>query len=152
MAFKFYAEAANKNYDKAILKTVDMLLNGIGCDKNIQRAVEYLEKGAHLDQPEAQYKLAQLLELGVGLEGGKKLEESRRWYVKAASHNHAGGMYFLAGMYETGIGCEKDLEKAVKLYGEAARKGHPDAARKLKEMEHLVSQYNHKQQLSSIKE
>ena len=45
------------------------------------------------------------------------------WYTKAANNNHAAACNNLADMYERGVACNQDIQKALSLYKKAAELG-----------------------------
>lgn len=74
---------------------------------------------------------------------GPDAHEARMWYSRAIEKGHIGAIYNLGCLYEIGNGVEKDLDKAVKLYKEAALNGHEEAQDRLQELTDigLVPQY-----------
>jgi TPR repeat protein len=56
------------------------------------------------------------------------------WYTKAAEQNHAGACNNLATFYESGNGCEKDVEKALALYKKSEELGDPQGKKNYKIM------------------
>ena len=53
-------------------------------------------------------------------------------WKQAADKGDTMSMFFLAYMYETGSGVGRDLAKAKKLYGAAAKKGNVFASQTMK--------------------
>ena len=58
-----------------------------------------------------------------------------KYFTKAAEKGHLEAKYDLACMYEQGIGCEVDIDKAKEYYNSAAYYGHNKAKRALKRLE-----------------
>jgi TPR repeat protein len=56
------------------------------------------------------------------------------WYTKAASAGDAGAQYTVASMYHTGLGTERDANKAVEWYKKAAEQKFEGAKAKLEEI------------------
>ena len=75
------------------------------------------ESAAKAGDADAQRRLAQIYEMGVGTEPDYKSAAS--WYRKAAEQgNHAAAMA-LAALYEAGLGVDKDPEEARRWYERA---------------------------------
>lgn len=81
---------------------------------------------AYRGYSEAQYDLAQHYE-DMSIWGAPNPYEniSKRfyWYSKAAANNHAGAFNNLADMYERGIGCKKNIKKALEYYKKSGELG-----------------------------
>jgi len=58
-------------------------------------------------------------------------EEAARWFQKAADHDSPAAMFDLAGLYESGRGVSKNLEKAKDLYQKSAKLGNREAQKRL---------------------
>jgi uncharacterized protein len=72
------------------------------------------EKG----NPEAQYKLAVMLEQGHGT--SEDFQSAFDWYSKAAKQGHAGADNNIGVMCEKGLGKPKDLKEAFNWYRKAS--------------------------------
>ena len=57
------------------------------------------------------------------------------WWSKAAEQNHAGALYNLGALYETGQGGKQNLQEAVKYYKLAAAQGYPGASEEAERLE-----------------
>jgi len=99
--------------------------NGIGIEKDEEKAVEWYTKAAEQDVAEAQYRLGYCYENGTGIE--KDEEKAVEWYTKAAEQDVAEAQCCLGYCYENGIGIEKDEEKAVEWYTKAAKQDVAEA-------------------------
>lgn len=72
------------------------------------------------------------------LAGGSNLKQGEdaktlayEWYKKAAEASNPMACHKLAFFLENGIGCKKDIEKAIEFYQKAYEQGYPDAAHNL---------------------
>jgi Caspase domain/Sel1 repeat len=75
------------------------------------------EAAAKAGDADAQRRLAQIYEMGLGTEPDYK--NAAVWYRKSAEQgNHAAAMA-LAALYETGLGVDKDLDEARRWYERA---------------------------------
>ena len=93
--------------------------------KNYTESAQLLRKAGDMGNLEALLSLAQLMELGLGIE--KNSEESVQLLREAASKGLPEAIFGLAQYYENGIHVPKDESKAAELYKQAADLGHLDA-------------------------
>jgi TPR repeat protein len=63
-----------------------MLSKGQGCEKNLEKAVNWFDQAAKLGMPEAQIALGDAYRSGEGVAADR--EAARQWYQQAASQNH----------------------------------------------------------------
>lgn len=87
-----------------------------------------LKRAAYLGHADAQYDFGQQYETMnyLSIENPKyNPKKCIYWYTKASAQNHAAACNNLASFYESGEGCEKDLEKALALYKKSADLGDP---------------------------
>ena len=103
-----------------------------GMGKDYKMAVEWYRKAADQGLREAQYRLAQMYEIGRGVAQDYKM--AVEWYRKAVDHGHADAQYHLGLMYEIGRGVAKDMNKAVEWYRRAAAQGNTLAKYSLKRL------------------
>ncbi|MCS3799360.1 tetratricopeptide repeat protein [Niastella sp. OAS944] len=87
-----------------------------------------LKRAAYLGHADAQYDLGQQYETMnyLSLENPNyNPAKCIYWYTKASAQDHAAACNNLASFYESGEGCEKDVEKALALYKKSADLGDP---------------------------
>ena len=114
-----------------------MYQNGKGVEANLteverwEEAVKWYTKAANNGKngnAYAQYYLARMYQNGKGVDENltevERWEEAVKWYTKAAEQNYAPAQNNLALMYQNGQGVNKNLEKATRLYFQAAQQGH----------------------------
>lgn len=104
-AFRWYAEAANQSYPSAMLSLAESYIEGLGVERNYEKARSILE--ALLD-PDASYE--------VRVEDFGMLRKAK-----------ARANYFLGVIYSSGIEVETDIPRAIKLFEKAAHAGDQDA-------------------------
>ncbi|KAJ3193993.1 hypothetical protein HK101_003702 [Irineochytrium annulatum] len=98
-----------------------------------RRALELYQAASDADPPsyEAMCCQARCLEIGLGLEGGRKDPVTALWlYRKAAEGGYAPAQFELAYCLHHGVGTEKgakDMKQAVAWYKKAAAAGDPAA-------------------------
>ena len=127
-AFEWLESAAEQNYPLAQMHLGALYEKGEGVDQNACKAYIYYEKAfqkALIDalaaDPEAQFVL------GVMYKKLYKLEESIKWFRKAANQGSANAQFNLGMIYANGLGVEKDEQKAVELFRKAAEQRDANA-------------------------
>jgi len=80
---------------------------------------------AKLDNLQAQYLLANMYQLGLGL--NKNGEQAMYWYKSSADSGYRWSQFELAQLYRTGNAGIQDSRKAVEYYQLAAEQGHAEA-------------------------
>lgn len=88
-------------------------------------AMTLYEKAAEAGSPEAQVRLAYLLDYA------EDNEKAAHWYRAAADQDYPDGIGGLAEMYAKGEGVPKDLAKARELFEKAGEAGHAPSIRVL---------------------
>ena len=83
--------------------------------------------------------LGELSEMGLheGIAGQPDLVLALEWYRKALKNGHDRAMYNIAAIYEKGEVVPRDMDKAIRLYREAEKKGNPEAISRLEELRDL---------------
>ena len=109
-----------------------MYSNGIGVEKDEEKAFEWYEKSAKQNFAPAQLALAEKYFYGRGVE--KDEEKAFEWCEKSAKQNFAPAQFYLAWMYSNGIGVEKDEEKAFEWCEKSAKQNFAFAQKNLAEM------------------
>ncbi len=91
------------------------------------------------DISDAQNMLGELSEMGLheGIAGQPDLVQALDWYRKALKNGHDRAMYNIAAIYEKGEVVPRDMDKAIRLYREAEKKGNPEAIARLEELRDL---------------
>ena len=95
----------------------------------------YLRKAAYQGHAEGQYDLALTYEdisfLGVGSPDYSP-KKAFYWYTKACQNDIGDACNNLAMMYEKGLACEQDINKALLLYKKAASLGSDNGKNNLR--------------------
>jgi TPR repeat protein len=92
------------------------------------------------ERVEAMNLLGELCELGQGTsEGEPDIKEALIWYKRAMQFGHARATFNLASLYEQGAPgvVERNMEKAIRLYEEASRRGNLEAQDRFEELKEL---------------
>ncbi len=90
------------------------------------RAREIWQPLAEGGNADAQYRLAELYERGLG--GNADATIAANWYAKATAQGHMNASVMYAGLLAEGRGIAKDTERSLTLYKTAAAKKHSGAA------------------------
>lgn len=94
--------------------------NGIGTDRNEDKAVKLFKEAADLGYAEAQFNYAYCRYMGIGSQ--ERNEEEAGEYFRLSADKIAGSQFFVGGYFYHGLGgMEKDREKAVEYYKKAAK-------------------------------
>lgn len=101
------------------------LFDGIGCEKDIKTALEWLFIAANNDFALAQYKLAYCYEHGIGMPIDK--EQAFYWVTQAANNSLSVAQNALGNFYRYGIGVTADNQKALNWYQIAYENGFTQA-------------------------
>lgn len=107
-------------------------IEGIGTQKDYQKAYYWCNKAAEKGDSQAQCNLGYLYDTGKGVQ--EDCNKAVYWYKKSAENGFAQGQFNLAYMYESGRGVEKDNNKAIYWFKKAAEQGHSDAKKKIAEL------------------
>lgn len=94
---------------------------GILIEQDSRKAVDLLTDAAHDDFAPAQYALGSMYYRGEG--GNQSFEKSFKWRVKASTDENPNVWESLAFLYRTGLGCQRDLNKALDCYNHAIKLG-----------------------------
>jgi TPR repeat protein len=103
--------------------------NGIGVERDIDKALQWYQKAAEQGLAEAQFNLAHLMvteELSA--------VAAAEWMRKAADQGMTDAEYLMGVIYAEGIGVDLDHGQARLWLQKAAAKGHAEAKRLLREM------------------
>jgi ankyrin repeat protein len=121
-AFQFFKQAADQNHAKSLLKVALWYYDGDPpVDKDLQKAVDYLERASALDIPMAKYVLGACYIDGKGVDADQK--KGIELCHKAAKQGIAPAYAELGEVYEMGKGVAVDLAEALRLYECAKRHG-----------------------------
>ncbi|MGN1468197.1 MAG: MobP3 family relaxase [Ruminococcus sp.] len=145
-ALYLYLEDYNNNSDDFTAYRIgQMYLYGQGTEVDIKKAVEWFEKSAQLDNPDAYYQLGYLYKkYGMCKKAVTQTYFSKALdlYTKSFAKNPNGSNAYNIGiMYQYGLGVERDIEEAVKWYKKSLEFGNCKAQEKIEtvEQQHQLS-------------
>ena len=84
--FEGHLELASNGYPLAECQVGYFYLEGLGVEKDIQKALYWTERSANHGDRDGQYNLAWFYEKGVGVE--INIEKAQYWYKKSALQGH----------------------------------------------------------------
>lgn len=137
-AVKWYQRAADQGHTEAQFLLAKRYRDGLGIPQDHKKAVEWLKKIANQGYTKAQSLLAKCYKEGTGVP--EDPQKAMAWARKAADQGDTEAQFLLAHCYMEGISdCQQSAgaikkEKAIKLLGEAAKKGHKEAIRELENL------------------
>ncbi len=124
MALKLYEKSIAAGYSAGKVGLGHMYRHGAGVEKDEIRACELYRSAAEQRVPGGMYYYGHCFEYGFG---GTRPdpEEAVRWYRKAldTDKDYCYAYIGLARLYTRGVGVEKNLEEAAKIYKSGAERG-----------------------------
>ena len=98
-----------------------LLMNGWGCNQNVNEGIHLIEELAEQGFAKAQFKLGRYYELGEGVP--KDIEKAISWYTNAAEQGDIKALYNLSMLWFNGQNVPRDYEKVVEWLTKAANQG-----------------------------
>lgn len=120
-AAKWLEVAVAKGHQAAQLPLAAMYRDGVGVDKDFERALSLFMSAAEYGYPSAQFSLGVMYRLGEGVE--RDYSEALKWYRMAAKQGDAEAQNSLGVMYESGRGLKSNMVWAYVWYDNAAQNG-----------------------------
>ena len=102
-----------------------MYEQGLGVEKNEEKALGYYRTAAEKENEKAALKLGNAYYTGGLLD--KDYKEALKWYTIAADKGSYPAQYNVGLMYEEGNGVKKDFVQAFKFYKKSAEQGYAPA-------------------------
>jgi TPR repeat protein len=125
--FLLWLNIAKAGDETAQLRVVDFYLRGIGVERSVPEAVNWLRSAAERGSAVAQVQLGGLMLQADADDVGGSPEEAVALFQQAATRGNVDGEYNLGVCYRRGIGVHKDRDRARHLYFGAAIKGNSSA-------------------------
>lgn len=114
----------------AQLRLARCYLEGLGTEKNPEKAFQWYKKSAEQNHAVSQSELGVCYREGRGV--AKDLLQAKAWFEKSAAQNNSYGLACLGEFYEYGWGnTPVDLARAIELYQKAADQNYPWAQHKV---------------------
>ncbi|HWQ92077.1 MAG TPA: tetratricopeptide repeat protein [Clostridia bacterium] len=125
-SFVLNAEAAKGGHADAVLAMGWFYLNGVGVDRDVEKAKKWYRDSARRSEPKAMFSLGQIA-YGEG-----DFSDALRWWKRASDAGNARSLYFLGMLYWRGHGVQRDRKQAKRLFHEAATRKVAEAQRLLR--------------------
>ncbi|MGM0633818.1 MAG: tetratricopeptide repeat protein [Pseudomonadota bacterium] len=147
-ALREFRQAAEDGLDVAQYNLGILYFTGRGVEEDPEQALNWLTRAAEQGHTTAQFNVGVMYFNGQGVNAGwqsvwplslltrsRNRAEAAEWYERAASSGHAEAQYYLATMYQDGLGVERDPVQAH-FWAQAARDNdYPQAAALLQSLE-----------------
>ena len=124
---------ADKGYTDALTLLGMLHAEGVGCEKNLVIAVEYLERAAAEGSAQAFYYLGELFTTGKSFE--VDINRALDNYTAAAEHGYFAAYETMGDIFREGKFIARDLARAIDLYDKAAEELE-SAKKKSEELRH----------------
>lgn len=122
---RWLKKAVDKGEDYAMWNLGKLYLEGEGVEKDTEKGVDLIIKGAEYGCIGAINDLAYKYRYGIDVE--QNTEEALKWYKKGVEDGDSDSMCSLASMYYEGTLVSRDVDKAIYYYKLAAEKGDSNA-------------------------
>ncbi len=136
-AFIWFQRSAMHGYPPAQFRVAAHYERGIGIAKDGERAKIWYRRAAEKGHVKAMHNLAVLL---ASAPERADYAQAAQWFREAAERDLPDSQFNLAMMYETGRGVDTNLAEACKWYALAARRGDPEAGRRMLHVRARLSQ------------
>jgi len=127
-AIDFFTKAASLGYADSAYMLGIMHLQGLGVEKNAQKALENLILSDKLGKHYACRPIGDLYFQGAFDNGNQNFDKAIEWYLRGMEQDVLSCIEVLGDCYFYGFGVEVDFDLAYDFYKTAAAKGSCDAA------------------------
>ena len=125
-SFALNAEAADRGHSDAVLAMGWFYLNGVGVERDLERARRWYRDSARRSEVRAMFSLGQ-----IAYEE-RDYSEALIWFRRASDAGHHRSLYFLGRHYWRGHGVEQDKREAMRYFHRAANHKVREAQRVLR--------------------
>lgn len=125
LAFGWSEKAARQGYAEAQTNVGECYKEGLGVERNTQRAFYWFNEAAKKGVARAQYYMGECYKNDEGV--CRDFVKAVEYYRKAAEQGYMEAQYELGRCYEIGLGLPSDRYQASKWYLKAAERGHAEA-------------------------
>lgn len=129
-AFSLFKAAAEKGVALAQCKYAEYIVQEYEPGKGLLHAVEWLQKSAAQDCPQALHQLGMYALQGLGLDAPDKVRAAELFFA-AAKLGYPQSQYNLACMMYSGDGIPQNDSKAFYWFYQAAKRGHAVSMRRI---------------------
>ena len=132
-AFALNVEAARGGYAEAVLAMGWFYINGVGVDRNVEKAKKWYRDSARHGESKAMFSLGQIAC------DEKEFSDALHWFTRASKAGHARSLYWLGKLYWRGYGVEQDQKRAKSLFHQAASQKVVEAQRLLRYLSKILA-------------
>ena len=122
IAFEIFSMAAEEDYPSAIVYVARMYNEGLYVRKSVTKAVRLLKRASSLGSINAKCILGGMATRQESSE--TPIESALHYFTEAADLGSLYAKFCLANVYKSGIGIEKDRDKAIEHYSECVKANH----------------------------
>ena len=144
-AMQLYGNLAAAGHMDSHVALGVMLVEGLGCDCDVEAGVAHLVVACEADNAQGLYELGTAIYCGTvdripSLKTGQIRQirdansEAFVLFEKAATQAHVGGSFMAGEMLLEGEGCEQNVERAVLLVMQAAEAGHRFGRQRMRQL------------------
>lgn len=126
-AFSLYWELADKGNSAALLQCGDYLLEGIGVEKDLSRALECYRRGADLGNAEALERIGRCYWIGLGVEKDDVI--AVEYFQQAEKKGSKTASYHYALCLDEGKGVDQDKAACHEIMRNLAQDGYAPAVK-----------------------
>lgn len=113
-AFLTLQDCANHGDAASLAFTGLMYQNGVGIEKDENKAFDYLMKAAEQSYPSAEFNIGRFYMIGTGCD--IDFDKALYWLTLAADHGNDQAAYSIGYMYLKGFGLPQDYKKAISWF------------------------------------
>ena len=125
-AFALNAEAAHAGYADAVLAMGWFHLNGVGVERDVERARKWYRDSARRGEMRAMFSLGQIAY------DERDFSDALLWFRRASDAGHDRSLYFIGRLYWRGHGVDQDKREAMRYFHRAASRKVREAQRVLR--------------------
>ncbi len=119
-SFALFLELAKEDDEESQSMVANMLLHGIGTNKNEEKAYEWYKKAAENNEPESQYWF------GNYMLNQNHVKEGINWINKSANNNFPEAMHTIGCYYFNGKYVNQNTEKSIYYFKKALMEGRKE--------------------------
>ena len=125
-SFTLNVKAAKGGHADAVLAMGWFYLNGVGVERDIEKAKRWYRESARRGEPRAMFSLGEIAYYE------RDFSDALQWFTRASKAGHVLSLYWLGKLYWRGQGVERDQKQAKRLFHQAATRKVPEAQRLLR--------------------
>ncbi len=123
-AFKLFTSASDKGNTDALIHLANMYIYGLGLEKNKIKGLKLINEAVQKNNTKAMIWLGSYYCFD---QDNINYDEAIKYYKMCYENGNPEGLFYLANMYDIGIGLQKDINEAIRLYKLSADNGFKNA-------------------------